>query len=308
MWDNYAMQDLNDMLYFAQVVDHGSFAAAARELGIPTSTLSRRVAGLEAALGVRLLQRTTRKLSLTQVGETYYQHCASLRAQAQAAEDAVALAQSEPRGTIRMSCPVTLAQITIRPILPEFMRRYPKVKIEMLVSNRVFDPVEEGLDLVLRVRTSLEDSGGLVVKQFGVARTQLFASPHLLAEKGQPQSPEQLKRLPSVAMSVIDGRATLRLLGPNDKTFDLQHWPCFAADDFLTLKHAMLEGIGIGVLPEYICRQELDNGQLVRVLQDWAPLPDVLHAVFPSRRGMVPAVRCLLDFLDEYAREGIRRI
>lgn len=197
MWDNYAMQDLNDMLYFAQVVDHGSFAAAARELGIPTSTLSRRVAGLEAALGVRLLQRTTRKLSLTQVGETYYQHCASLRAQAQAAEDAVALAQSEPRGTIRMSCPVTLAQITIRPILPEFMRRYPKVKIEMLVSNRVFDPVEEGLDLVLRVRTSLEDSGGLVVKQFGVARTQLFASPHLLAEKGQPQSPEQLKRLPA---------------------------------------------------------------------------------------------------------------
>lgn len=302
------MQDLNDMLYFAQVVDHGSFAATARELGIPTSTLSRRVADLEAALGVRLLQRTTRKLSLTQIGEVYYQHCASLRAQAQAAEDAVALAQSEPCGTIRMSCPVTLAQITMRPILPEFMRRYPKVNIEMLVSNRVFDPVQEGLDLVLRVRTSLEDSGGLVVKQFGVARTQLFASPHLLTEKGQPQSPEHLKRFPTVAMSAREGRATLRLLGPNDQTFDLQHRPRFAADDFLTMKHVILAGLGMGVLPEYLCREELDNGQLVRVLQDWAPLPDVLHAVFPSRRGMVPAVRCLLDFLDEYAREGIRRI
>ena len=302
------MQDLNDMLYFAQVVDHGSFAATARELGIPTSTLSRRVADLEEALGVRLLHRTTRKLSLTQVGEIYYQHCATLRAQAQAAEDAVSLAQSEPRGTVRMSCPVTLAQITMRPILPAFMRRYPKVKIEMLVSNRVFDPLRDGVDLALRVRTSLEDSGGLVVKQFGVARTQLFASPRLLAEKGHPQSPEHLNRVPSVAMSVRDGRATLRLAGPSDKTFDLQHAPCFAADDFLTLKHAMLEGIGMGVLPEYLCRQELDNGQLVRVLQDWAPLPDVLHAVFPSRRGMVPAVRCLLDFLDEYAREGIHRI
>lgn len=302
------MQDLNDMLYFAQVVDHGSFAATARDLGIPTSTLSRRVADLEAALGVRLLQRTTRKLSLTQIGEIYYQYCAALRVQAQSAEDAVAIARSEPCGTIRMSCPVSLAQITLRPILPEFMRRYPKVNIEMLVNNRVFDPVQDGLDLALRVRPTLDDSGSLVVKQFGIVRTQLLASPDLLTEKGQPQSPENLKRLPSVAMSVTDGCATLRLVGPNDRTVELQHRPCFAADDFLTLKHAILSGIGMGVLPEYLCRQELDNGQLVKVLQDWAPLPDVLHAVFPSRRGMVSAVRCFLDFLDEYAQEGIRRI
>jgi len=302
------MQDLNDMLYFAQVVEHGSFAATARDLGIPISTLSRRVADLETALGVRLLQRTTRKLSLTQIGEIYYQHCASLKAQAQAAEDAVAIAQSEPRGTVKMSCPTTLAQVTMRPILPEFMRRYPKVRIEMFVSNRVFDPVQEGLDLALRVRPTLDDSGSLVVKQFGVVRIQLLASPRLLAEKGQPQSPENLKRLPSVAMSATDGRATLRLVGLDDRTFDLQHRPCFVADDFLTLKHAMLGGIGMGALPEYLCTQELDQGQLVRVLPDWAPLPDVLHAVFPSRRGMVPAVRHLLDFLDEHAREGIRRI
>jgi DNA-binding transcriptional LysR family regulator len=302
------MQDLNNMLYFAQVVDHGSFAATARELGIPTSTLSRRVADLEAVLGVRLLQRTTRKLSLTEIGEVYYQHCVSLRAQAQAAEDAVAVAQSEPRGTIKMSCPISLAQITMRPILPEFMRRYPKVKIEMLVSNEAFDPVQAGLDLALRVRPTLDDSGSMVVKQFGVVRTQLLATPHLLTENGQPQSPENLKRVPSVAMSVTDGRATLRLLGPNDQTFELQHRPCFAADDLLTLKHVVLGGIGMGILPEYLCRQELDDGQLVKVLPDWAPLPDVLHAVFPSRRGMVPAVRCFLDFLDAYAQEGIRRI
>lgn len=296
------------MIYFAQVVDHGSFAATARALGIPTSTLSRRIADLEMALGVRLLQRTTRKLSLTQIGEIYYQHCASLRTQAQAAEDAITVAQSEPRGTIKMSCPVSLAQITMRPILPEFMRRYPKVKIEMFVNNEVFDPVQSGLDLALRIRPTLEDSGSLVVKQFGVVRTQLLASPHLLIEKGQPHLPENLKSLPSVAMSAIDGRATAHLLGPGDRTFEWRHQPCFAADDFLTLKHVILGGIGMGVLPEYLCRQELDQGLLVKVLPDWAPLPGILHAVFPSRRGMAPAVRCLLDFLDEYASEGVRRI
>jgi DNA-binding transcriptional LysR family regulator len=301
------MQDLNDMLYFAQVVDHGSFAATARGLGIPTSTLSRRVADLEAGLGVRLLHRTTRKLSTTQIGEIYYQHCASLRAQAQAAEDAIAIANTEPSGTVKLSCPVSLAQITIRPILPEFMRRYPKVKLEMLVSNEVFDPLQDGVDLALRVRPTLDDSGSLVVKRFGVTRTQLLVSPRLLAEIGPPQSPENLKRFPSVAMSATDGRAALSLIGPNDQMFELQHRPCFAADDFLTLKHVMLNGIGMGVLPEYLCRQEFNDGQLVRILPDWAPLPGILHAVFTSRRGMVSAVRCLLDFLDEHAKEGIRR-
>jgi DNA-binding transcriptional LysR family regulator len=108
-------------------------------------------------------------------------------------------------------------------------------------------------------------------------------------------------------MSVTNGRAILRLLGPNDQTFELQHQPCLAADDLLTLKHAILGGIGMGVLPEYLCRQELDNGQLVKVLPDWAPIPEVLHAVFPSQRGMMPAVRCLLDFLGEYAKEGTNR-
>jgi DNA-binding transcriptional LysR family regulator len=301
------MQDLNDMLYFAQVVDHGSFAATARKLGIPTSTLSRRVADLEKALGVRLLQRTTRRLSLTQIGEIYYQYCAVLKTQAQSAEDAVAIARGEPCGTIRMSCPVSLAQITLRPILPEFLRRYPEVNIEMLVSNRVFDPVEDGLDLALRARPTVDDSGSLVVKHFGVARTQLFASPHLLREKGQPQSPENLKRLPSVAMSATEGRATWRLLGPDDRAIEIHHRPRFAAGDFLMLKHAIISGTGVGVLPEYFCRQELEDGRLVRVLPDWAPLPDILHAVFPSRRGMVSAVRSMLDFLDEYAQEGIRR-
>ena len=301
------MQDLNDMIYFAEVADHGSFAAAARAVGIPKSTLSRRVAGLEESLGVRLLQRTTRKLSLTQAGEIYFRHCVSLRAKAQAAEDAVALVQREPRGTIRMACPVTLAQVTVGSVLPDFLARYPKVKIELLVTNRVVDLVQEGVDVALRIRPSLEDSGSLIIKQLGIVRTQLLVTPRLLMKKGPPRSPEDLMRLPSVAMSVADGRSALLLVGPNDQTFELLHQPRLAADDLITLKHAVVAGLGMGVLPEYLCRHELEGRQLVQALPGWAPPAGLLHAVFPSRRGLPPAVRRLLDFLAERAKEGVHR-
>src|SRR6478672_1788456 len=138
------MQDLNDMLYFAEVVDRGGFAAAGRSLGIPKSRLSRRIAELEARLGVRLLHRTTRKLSLTEAGQLYHRHCVAMREQADAAEEAVALVHDAPRGTIRMTCPVTLAQSTIGPIVPLFLRQYPHVRLDMEITNRVVDVVQEG--------------------------------------------------------------------------------------------------------------------------------------------------------------------
>src|SRR5438270_8895518 len=130
------MQDLNDMLYFAEVVDRGGFAAAGRALGLPKSKLSRRVAELEAHLGVRLLQRTTRKLSLTEAGELYHRHCVAMREAAEAATEAVELVRNEPRGTIRVTCPVTLAQTTIGPLIPLFMAKHPQVRIDMQVTNR----------------------------------------------------------------------------------------------------------------------------------------------------------------------------
>ena len=155
------MQDLNDLMYFAEVVDRGGFAAAGRSLGLPKSRISRRVAELEARLGVRLLHRTTRKLSLTAVGEQFHRHCVAMREDALAAEDAVAQARNAPRGTIRVACAVTLAQTTLGPILPRFLERYPLVNVDMRVSNRAVDLVEEGLDVALRVRPTLDDSGSL---------------------------------------------------------------------------------------------------------------------------------------------------
>ena len=303
------MQDLNDLVYFAEVVDRGGFAAAGRALGLPKSRLSRRVAELEARLGVRLLQRTTRKLSLTAVGEQYHRHCVAMREDAQAAQDAVAQAQTEPRGTIRVACPVTLAQTTLGPILPHFLARYPQVRIDMRVSNRVVDLVEEGFDVALRVRPTLDDSGSLVVKNFGLSRTLLLASPAQLARQGRPATVADLGRLDTVNMSTIGDSVTWQLTGPDGATHAFQHQPRYVADDLMTLKFAVVAGTGICVLPDYMCVEELRDGRLVSALPGWAPKPGIFHAVFPSRRGLLPAVRRFLDFLGEtIEREGLTQL
>lgn len=295
------MQDLNDMFFFAEVVDKGGFAAAGRALGVPKSKLSRRVAQLEVRLGVRLLQRTTRKLSLTAAGELYHRHCVAIREESEAAAESVASVQKEPRGTIRVVCPVTLAQSSVGPLIPLFLQRYPQVRVDMQVNNRVVDLVQEGVDVALRVRPTVEDSGSLVVKNLGKTYGLLVASPAQLQREGRALVVEDLRRLSSVAMSsAVDGVAHWTLLGPGGREFRLQHRPCYVADDLLTLKFAVARGAGMCVLPDYMCRRELQQGQLEHVLPGWSPPPGVIHAVFPSRRGLVPAVRCFLDFLGEH--------
>ncbi len=298
------MQDLNDLIYFAEVVDRGGFAAAGRSLGLPKSRISRRVAELEGRLGVRLLQRTTRKLSLTAVGEQFHRHCVAMREDAQAAEDAVAQARNAPRGTIRVACPVTLAQTTLGPIVPRFLARYPLVHVDMRVSNRAVDLVEEGFDVALRVRQTLDDSGSLVIKNLGLTHTLLVASPALLTLQGRPSQPADLQKLDTVAMNAAAGRCTWLLDGPDGASFTLQHTPRFLADDLLTLKFAVLGGSGVAAMPDYLCVNELRAGTLEPVLPGWAPKPGIFHAVFPSRRGLIPAVRAFLDFLDSALAQG----
>ena len=287
------------MVLFAEVADRGGFSAAGRALGIPKSKLSRRISELEARLGVRLLQRTTRKLSLTEPGEIYYRHCVTVREDAEAADDAVARVLSEPRGTVRVTCPVNLAQVTLGPILPRFLALHPQVRIEMQVTNRVIDLVQEGIDVALRVRADLDDSGSLVVKNLGPTSALLVASPQLLQRVRRPAAPGDLHDLPTLAMSAADGRASWHLVGPLGEEFDLQHRPVYTADDMLVLKFAALQGIGMTVLPDFMCADALLEGALEPVLPGWAPPELKVLAVFPSRRGMVPAVRRSLDFLAE---------
>ena len=293
------MQDLNDMLYFAEVVERGGFAAAGRALGIPKSRLSRRVSDLEAQLGVRLLQRTTRKLSLTEVGEAYLRHCQAMRESAQAAADTVAQVQTVPRGTIRVSCPVTLAQTMVAELIPRFLAQYPEVRIDMLVSTRAVNLVEEGIDVALRVRPSVDDSGSMVVKRLDHTTQILVASPELLIRQGTPQTLDDLAKLDSIAMSAPDGRSTWNLIGPGGVHQQVQHTPRYVADDLLTLKYAAVAGTGVCWMPDYMCQEEMRERKLVRVLPDWAPAPSIVHAVFPSRRGLSPAVRSFLDYLGD---------
>jgi len=283
-------------------VERGGFAAAGRALGIPKSRLSRRVAELEARLGVRLLQRTTRKLSLTEVGEIYLRHCSAMRDEALAAAEAVAHMQVEPRGTLRISCPVTLAQSTLGYLIPRYLAQHPQVKIDMRVTNRVVDLVEEGVDIALRVRPTLDDSGSLVVKQLGATAGHLLASPEQLRRQGTPATPEDLARLDTVAMSSTDGRSAWVLIGPEGQEFVFQHQPRYVADDLQTLKLAVLAGTGVSFLPDTLSMAERQAQLLVPVLPGWAPKPGMVHAVFPSRRGQVPAVRSFLDFIGRHMR------
>ncbi len=294
-----AVQDLNDMVFFAEVVDRAGFAAAGRRLGVPKSKLSRRVAELEARLGVRLLQRTTRKLSLTQPGELFYRHCVSVRDAADAASEAMQQAQTEPRGTVKVACPVTLAQSAVGPMLGAFLAQYPGVTVDLHVNNRVIDLVEDGFDVALRVRRTLDDSGSLVVKNLGFTQAYLVASPLQFARQGRPQTVQDLAQLDTVNMSAVDASATWQLMGPGEQTWSLAHRPRLIADDLLTLKYAVVSGTGMCILPDYMCADELRDGRLAQVLDGWAPEKAIVHAVFPTRRGMVPAVRRFLDFLGE---------
>lgn len=295
------MQDLNDMVFFAEVAERGGFAAASRALGVPKSRLSRRVADLEERLGVQLMQRSTRRLSLTPAGEIYLRHSAAMRDAAQAAAEAVAQVQTEPSGTVRLSCPISIAHSGLGRLLPQFMERYPGVRVDLRVMNRPVDLIEEGIDIALRVRPAIEDSTTLVAKVLGTSRAVLVMRPDLLKRQGPVKTPADLVRLQTAAMSANgEGRSEWRLEGPNGEIYTHVHTPRYVADDLATLQLAVLEGAGATLLPGYMCRDDVEAGRLARVLPEWGPPAVIAHMVFPARRALVPAVRRLIDFLAEH--------
>ena len=205
-----------------------------------------------------------------------------MRDAAQAAAEAVAQVQTEPSGTVRLSCPVTLAQSSVGPLMPRFMARYPAVRVEMRVLNRPVDPVEEGVDLALRVRPEIEDSATLVAKTFGISRGILVGNPEQLRRQGPVLAPADLQKIDTVSMSTGDGRTNWRLEGPAGKVIVHTHTPRYVADDLLTLKFAVVQGTGASVLPDYMCRSELKSGALVEVLPGWGPAPGITHVDVPG--------------------------
>lgn len=291
--------NLNDLMYFSQVVEHGGFSAAERVLGISKSRLSRRVSELEASLGVRLLQRSTRKLALTEAGELFYQHCRAMLSEAQAAVNVVQSLRSSPRGTVRVSVPVTVSQTILSQILPEFMHRYPEVRVVMRVTNRVVDLFDDSIDIALRVRSDPPENANIVVRPLWRTQQLLVGAPSLLQQNAPPLLPADLSRFETLDVPTGDGRHVFDLIAPDGTRHAHEHEPRLVTADLMTIREAVLSGVGIAALPEMMYGSALRAGQLSPVMPGWTfPTPQ-LYAVFVSRQGMVPAVRAFVDYLVE---------
>ena len=291
------ISDLNDLRLFAEVVEHGSFTAAARVLGVQTSKLSRRIRALEEELAVRLLNRTSRSLSLTETGRLFHQHCLALVAEAKAAKDIVDWTQSRPQGTVRISCPVGLLESGISTIIARYVRDNPDVQVLLDATNRRADVVEEGLDFAIRVRLPPLENTDLAVRQLGLSIHILVASPEMAARHPAPTSIESVKEWPTLAMASASERFVWNLVDVEGRVTSWAHRPRLATDDLASLRVAALSGVGVAMLPRELVEADIQAGRLQHLLPGLATTPALVHAIFPTRRGMVPAVRHLLDAL-----------
>jgi DNA-binding transcriptional LysR family regulator len=289
--------DLNDLRYFAEIVNRGSFTAAAQALGVQTSRLSRRITALENELGVRLLNRTTRRISLTDAGKNFLEHCQAIVAHAEAAFEDVEKIRSNPSGVVRMSCPIGLLEMGMSSIISGYLKRYPDVRLLLEATNRRVDVVQEGFDVALRVRRPPLADSELIIRQLGKSSTILVASPAFIARHGKPAILKDVSKLPTVALGNINERFEWTFYDKDGNAETVAHRPHLATDDLSTLRIAALDGIGVVELPKELVQQYLIDGSLVHVLQDYSSVEGIVHAVYPTRRGMVPAIARLLDTL-----------
>lgn len=293
------MEDLNDLYYFARVVEHGGFAAAGRATGVPKSKLSRRIALLEERLGARLLHRSTRHFSITELGQTFYEHCRAMLVEAEAAHEAVEATRAEPAGTVRASCPITLLHVHVGTMLADFLASNPRVSLHLEATNRKVSPVGDGVDLAIRVRPPPLPDSDLVLRVLADSAQCIVASPALVAALGRPSGPTDLAAFPSLSLGPPQDEHIWTLVGRDGTEASLHHRPRLVTDDMVALRNAARAGVGIVQLPTLMLREDLATGALVSLLPDWAPPRQIIHAVYPSRRCLLPAVRALIDDLAE---------
>lgn len=291
------VEDLNDLVMFAAVVTHGNFSSAARALGIPKSRVSRCVAELEERLGVRLLQRSTRSVRVTDVGSAFYAHCEAITQSARAAMEVAERASDKPSGRLRVSCPVGVAHIFLAPVLAKFLEAHPDVRLELDLTNRRVDVIAEGYDVALRIRSRLEDSE-LVLRSFGLSEQVLAASPAFVAKFGPFDSADALQGVTGVGPGGAPGEpACWEVISPHGVPTEIQYKPTLVTSDVYLLEQMVINGAGVAQLPVERCGQVLQDGRLVILLPEYRMRAHQLHAVFPSRRGLVPAVRAFIEFL-----------
>ncbi len=291
------MADLNDIAIFVKVARFESFSGAARALGMPVSTVSRRVAELEEELGVTLLQRTTRKLSLTAQGLDYFQQCSGPLDELSDAERVLTNSQKEAEGSLRVTVPVALREAPFLEFVSEFLRRYPRIDVDLFITNDYVDYVAQNIDMGIRFGL-LEDSS-LIARKLGSHVRYLVATPSYLAGRAMPEKPEDLLQHRCVLMNGKYGQARWDLVS-GKKQMSLQVSGPVSSHDFHSVAHFTYRGHGIGLLPFTYCDEWIHRGELVRVLPKWSSPQIPVHALYPTRRFIPAKLRLFLDALYQW--------
>lgn len=299
--NNEIMQNYKSVAMFVEVARAGSFTGAAERMGVPLATVSRHVARLEAALGARLLERTTRKIRLTEVGQRYFEHCRRGVEAFESAARVIDESHEEVTGQLRLSIPPSLGETVFAPLIARFRERYPKVAVVVVVSENVLDFVDDGIDLSFRPGL-LADSSLVAIKLL-TYRHVLLATPTFLAEHGQPALPDELAAFPRIAFGFPQKQIVEWRLRKGDDARCVSFQPDVAFNDYAAVRGAILQGLGIGELPQLLCGELLQAGKLIEVLPDWRFPTIGLHAVHTGARNMPVAVRGFLDTCKAYFRK-----
>jgi DNA-binding transcriptional LysR family regulator len=295
--------DLNDVSAFVRVVENSGFAKAARELGVPTSTVSRAVARLEETVGVRLLHRTTRNLSVTSEGHAFHERVAPLVASLRDATRTLGMNGKEPEGLLRVTAPNDIGSAFLSEEIVRFADRYPLLRVDLMLTNRKLNLVSEGLDVA--VRAGRLESSSLVARKIGTLHVELYASPGYAERARLPATLAELAKHKIVAFGARDGKITWQLEGPRgQETVDLS---CrIACDDFGYVRATVVAGGGIGLIPRMLAASELASGRLVRVLPEYGVSGAPLHVIYASTRQVPTKVSAFRDFLAKSCAQTMR--
>ena len=296
------MFDLNSARFFAYVVKTKSFSEAAKQLHIPKQTLSRKIAELEEELGVRLLERSTRKLRLTSTGEIFFDYAVQIISIADQANNTLASTQEEPQGTLRLSTSILFCDLTLRHVVIDYMKRYPKVQVHVGISQEGTDVYNNNIDLAILVGP-LKDSS-LIAKKLLPSRLGCLASPQFVERYGVPTHPQDLHTIPLISYEdPVYGDPNVWRFIANDKSHSvsIEH-PYLRTSSFWMAREACLQGLAIGRLPRTLCSHDIREGSLVEILPAWHNDVGDIYAVFPSRQMLSLQVRCFLEMLQEHLR------
>ncbi|MCL6243014.1 MULTISPECIES: LysR substrate-binding domain-containing protein [Acinetobacter] len=291
------MQNLNDYYYFVQVVKYQGYTKASEALGITKSKLSRRITELETRLGVRLIQRNTRKFTVTEIGQQFYLHCLKILEEVSETENFVLSTLNDQLcGQIKISCPVALVEMPVAKMVTDFMQQYPEVSVHLMATNHRVDVIEEGVDLAIRVRNMPLLDSDLIVRDLDAWDHVLVASPQLFFEREIPQQLAEIQNFPCIGFDRPKHFWDFRHREKSE-TQQIEFHPRLRTDSFSAMISAALSGVGIASLPKVFVRDALKSGELIELFPEWQLPQGVIHVAYATRQGMLPGVRAMLDHL-----------